>query len=275
LWSSFLLNRSEQMPPSQLEFMFSGFCAVSGSPVGPSDYNRYRLTLKHVDGRTMSGHMHYCCWPCVCDTQDFFKVDTKTIETATGPQEYSFVVLGNPCDHEEKLHETFVQPFRFGGETTLKREAAEVRCSAEGELIGATMSDHGHPIYNMFFNAKEVDLTAMATLEGQQPGRVSHDGDGVAFQDENEYKDMCKDRAANGYNSGMGEIFRKVAEMTPIVVPSDGDATSKPASPHSIGAKGAVPGIEFDHEAEVEAEEDKCDAGKEACENNDTVVINP
>ena len=27
---------------------------------------------------------------------------------------------------------------------------------------------------------------------------------------------MCKERADAGYNSGMGEIFRKVAEITPV-----------------------------------------------------------
>ena len=26
----------------------------------------------------MNVHMHYCCWPCVCDVQDFVKVDTYT-----------------------------------------------------------------------------------------------------------------------------------------------------------------------------------------------------
>ena len=33
LWSSFLLQRSQQMTPYRLEHMFTGFCAVSGSPV--------------------------------------------------------------------------------------------------------------------------------------------------------------------------------------------------------------------------------------------------
>ena len=33
---------------------------------------------------------------------------------------------------------------------------------------------------------------------------------GVQVQDEYEWKDMCTQRAQAGYNSGMGEIFRKV-----------------------------------------------------------------
>ena len=41
---------------------------------------------------------------------------------------------------------------------------------------------------------------------------------GVQFQDESEYGPMCTDRASKGYNSGMGEIFRKVASISPVVV---------------------------------------------------------
>lgn len=43
-------HRSEQMTHEKLAYMFSGFCAVSGSPVRPSDYNRYKLTLERADG---------------------------------------------------------------------------------------------------------------------------------------------------------------------------------------------------------------------------------
>merc|ERR1712146_801608 len=221
LWTSFLVDRSPQMTPQQLEFMFSGFCAVPGSPVTPSDYNRYRLTLNHVNGDVYSGFMHYCCWPCVCDTQDFIKVDTKTIETGEGSKEYHFAVIGNPCDHQEKLTEPFEQPFRFGGTTTLQREAAELRCSEDGTLLGATMSDHGFVIISMFFDAELVDESKglVTTADSvNQPGRIST-RNGVSFQDEHEYDSMCTDRAANGYNSGMGEIFRKAAGVSPITVP--------------------------------------------------------
>jgi len=36
------------------------------------------------------------------------------------------------------------------------------------------------------------------------------------YQDEREYKLECEERASNGYNSGMGEIFRKVGAVSPI-----------------------------------------------------------
>jgi hypothetical protein len=35
-------------------------------------------------------------------------------------------------------------------------------------------------------------------------------------QDESEYAPQCTDRANNGYNSGMGEIFRRVASISPV-----------------------------------------------------------
>ena len=89
-------------PAAQIELLFSGFCAVSGSPVYPSDYKRYRLRLKHaVTGVDEVGFMFYCCWPCVCDTWDFIMVDTLTVNTADGPKAYRFAVIGVPCRNEE------------------------------------------------------------------------------------------------------------------------------------------------------------------------------
>ena len=47
--------------------------------------------------------------------------------TASGERQYHFAVLGNPCEHREKLREPFTQPFERRGPTTLEREAAEVK----------------------------------------------------------------------------------------------------------------------------------------------------
>ena len=211
LWTSYILDRASVTPAAQLELLFSGFCAVSGSPVYPSDYKRYRLRLKHaVTGVDEVGFMYYCCWPCVCDTWDFIKVDTLTITTADGPKLYRFAVIGDPCRNEEQLDVPFVQPFD-GRTTTLRRDAPEVRC-ADGRLIGATRTDHGFIAISMFFDApidEEEDRGVW------QPGRVVQRG-GHVFQDDVEYSDMCADRASNGYNSGMGEIFRRVAAITPV-----------------------------------------------------------
>lgn len=240
LWATFLFDRAHQMTEERLLLMFSGFCAVSGSPVRPSDYSRYFLRLPSVvAGRPLvPGFMHYCCWPCVCDTQDFIRVDTLTVGTRDGPREYNVAVIGNPCDHPEKMTEPFVQPFGYR-KTTVVREAPMLRCAEDGSLKGATLSDHGFVIISLFFSAPsdrhllgrsfsdrstEEDAAELAmTSSGlvvrppllPQPGRMSESG-GVTFQDEVEFSDMCSERAAKGYNSGMGEIFRRVASISSI-----------------------------------------------------------
>ena len=47
-WATFLMQRSASLSAAKLAEMFSGFCAVSGSPVHPSQYTRYKLTLDAV-----------------------------------------------------------------------------------------------------------------------------------------------------------------------------------------------------------------------------------
>ena len=211
LWTSYIIDRAAVTPAAQIELLFSGFCAVSGSPVYPSDYKRYRLRLKHaVTGVDEVGFMYYCCWPCVCDTWDFIKVDTLTVKTADGPKVYRFAVIGDPCLNEQQLDVPFIQPFD-GRTTTLRRDAPEVRCE-NGRLIGATRTDHGFIAISMFFDAPSEEEEDRGVW---QPGRVVQRG-GHVFQDDVEYSDMCSQRAANGYDSGMGEIFRRVAAITPV-----------------------------------------------------------
>jgi len=254
-WATFLIDRASQMSLERLFLLFSGFCAVSGSPVRPTDYSRYKLTLDSVvaDEPKQSGFMYYCCWPCVCDTQDWIKVDTRTVMTADGPQKLRFAVIGNPCDNAEKLRETFVQPFGLRS-TTLEREAAEVRCRDDGSLEGATLSDNGFIIISLFFDElltsdeqqlavdvgvgattlaiTESATAAAAVTKGEQvaalarplkpqPGRMSNIRD-LLFQDEYEFEETCEDRKNNGYNSGMGEIFRRVASISPIIAHTTG-----------------------------------------------------
>lgn len=220
LWSSFLLDRSPQMSKEKLELMFTGYCAISGSPVRPNDYNRYKLNLELAvgNGTRRTGFLHYCCWPCVCDTQDFIKVDTKTVTLRGGlVREFFFAVIGNPCNDPAALREPFVQPFDRR-ETSIAREAREVRCGPDGELLGATLSDNGFVIIGLFFDLDAADTGAVSLSDkAAQPGRITHVG-GVPVQDEAEYADMCIDRARQGYNSGMGEIFRRVAAVSPVPV---------------------------------------------------------
>ena len=262
LWSTFLLDRAPQMTLERLYFFFSGFCAVSGSQVRPSDYNRYRLTLPLVDGTTnTTGFMHYCCWPCVCDTQDFIRVDTLNVTSSDGiARQHFFAVIGNPCDHPERLEESFEQPFQYarGRPTTLSQVAPEVKCLEGGILKGATLSDHGYIIVGMFFDAvpsleasdKENNVLQPFGAKDQVPGRVfstevpslinadlakdasddnyDHNQDSISvsgsnlktvlYQDERDWEHQCIDRAFQGYNSGMGEIFRRVSSISPIII---------------------------------------------------------
>ena len=67
------------------------------------------------------------------------------------------------------------------------------------------------------------------------PGRISVSPSGVKYQDETEWGPMCTDRANNGYNSGMGEIFRKVAAITEIDIPTAPAIESNLAPPNTEG----------------------------------------
>ncbi|CAD7934547.1 unnamed protein product [Amoebophrya sp. A120] len=242
------------------------------------------------------GFLHYCCWPCVCDTQDFLRVDSKTITLPVGKnklmeKKYYFVVIGNPCEKQSHLDKQFYQRFD-GRQTTLRREAPEVRCDEDNNLIGATYSDHGYVIIGMFFDSEPVTkVPTRYTTEFPkigddfsyvQPGRPSYKtvsvsaGDEVKsssdetaaavvkhgekrekqlqFMNESDFDQMCAQRKAQGYNSGMGEIFRKVAEIAPIFlplgieIPRDASATNglvggkKLALPAGVGRFGAAVG---------------------------------
>lgn len=217
LWASYVLKRSAGLSVAEIDTLFSGFCPVSGSIVRPGDYNRYLLRLKTADAsRTLAGYMHYCCWPCVCDTQEFIRVDTKTVDTREGAATFHFAVIENPCTNAHKLDETFVQPFNMR-QTTLRASAPAIQCDADGSLVGASLSDNGHVIIGMLHGATTVEEMPPPDPAATRPtrGRISTSPSGQPFQDEFEYSEMCEQRAHAGHNSGMGEIFRRVAMVTP------------------------------------------------------------
>ena len=136
LWSAHLLDLAGKMDADEFVELNRCFCAVSGSPVRPSDYNRYGLLLDAVapadadasstcPAQNVFAFMHYCCWPCVCDTLDYIKggsclcpsyrlrlvllsnslythyspsVDTKTVTFKSGEsKKLHFAVIGDPC----------------------------------------------------------------------------------------------------------------------------------------------------------------------------------
>jgi hypothetical protein len=183
-WATFLLDRASQLSPTKLAFFFSGFCPVSGSPLAGSG-TPYRYSLPRVaaaDGApasTADGAVHHCCWPCVCDTEVHIKLDSKTVETAAGPQTFTFLVIGDPCVKGELPPD-------------LVEQAPDVTCSG-GKLDASTYSDGGHVIIGLLQQPGAADAVAAKTLDGQ-----------------------CAERAATGTTSGMGKIFIEVASINPI-----------------------------------------------------------
>ena len=101
-------------------------------------------------------------------------------------------------------------------------------------------------IISMFFDSEDAihDGTdgiapgALEPLPRPTPGRmtpvVRDDKTGRRhFQDEREYKFKCAVRAKNGYDSGMGEIFRKVSDVSPI---NEMALLPKPSGAETIGS---------------------------------------
>merc|ERR1719486_1151358 len=203
------------------------FCPVSGSPVRIVPSKRFRVTLEASHGAAVSddsppqrtGYVSHCCWPCTCDAQDFLKVDTKTVDTADGPREYWVTVMGNPCGTERGdavLSDVFVSPFD-GSNYTLSDVAREVRCAEDGSLIGATLSDAGFPIIGMLHDSIETTAGLTEPIPDATPGRFTTSQQLGTYNDAREWHPLCIERAEGGYASGMGEIFRQVASVSPVL----------------------------------------------------------
>ena len=125
-----------------------------------------------------------------------------------------------------------------------------MRCGEDGTLLGATLSDHGYTIISMFFDAAptaDEAAAAAAALAGPgatgdgvaaaavapakstpTPGRMRTGADGTSYHDMGDWDGMCAERARNGYNSGMGEIFRKVAGIAPVILRSAAERLPSP-----------------------------------------------
>ena len=141
--------------------------------------------------------------------------DTKTVTLHGGEQrQFKFAVLGNPCVHPAALTTPYTDAFQHTP-TTLAEQATDVNCAADGTLVGASLSDHGKIIIGLLAEAPSA-LASLPTPEEPTPGRAITVGD-VTFQDAREFASFCAARAEKGYASGMGLIFRKVAEINPLV----------------------------------------------------------
>lgn len=178
-WATFIIERARNMDVGTFSHLFSGFCPVSGSPIGqPGPRTLWKMTLpRATDWAPVTGGIHFCCWPCVCDTTDFIRVDQKTVQLRDGPQTFDFLVLGNPCEKDANK---------------IPVRAPDATCDGQ-TLTKATYSDNGFVIIGLL-----QDLT------------------NISAQDEIQVADHCEKRAKTGYKSGMGTIFREVASINPI-----------------------------------------------------------
>jgi hypothetical protein len=227
LWMSFVLNHSSSMKHSAVHNVMKGFCAISGSPVsnGDSTGRIYKVTLPSVLGGNVTGVVRHCCWPCVCDLTELVRVDTLTVKLADGTQQYQMMVIGDPCDSPDELAKSFTDPFD-GQERSLAQAAPELHCvGAPGakKLQGAIYSDHGFPIIGFLFTAEEELEKWVPANELYSDWNPAHvvSGSDPAWG----WGTVCQERAAGGYASGMGLIFREVAVISPM--PSKVDNSSK------------------------------------------------
>lgn len=219
LWVKFILDRADTLSAEKVETLFHGFCAISGSPIPDIPRTEFKVTLPRVGGGNVTGVTRHCCWPCICDATELVKVDTKKINTATGPKSFNFLVIGDPCLHEEELKTVYTDPFS-GGQTTLAQDAPEVTCH-NGKLTNAVYSDNGYPMIGMLFDApagaapQEAMLGTLPSSEQVQANLISQDATWG-------FGKMCTERKKEGYNSGMGKIFHKVAIISPIATAGSG-----------------------------------------------------
>jgi len=196
-WFTYIKNKKEKEKKTfDFAHLNKFYCPISGSPTGGSTLAKVSLPRAGSDG-AQSGSFSYCCSPCVCDMQDFVHVDTVLVQEKS----YDALVIGNPCAKRElvlpngRLDVSFADPFDPSVTTSLAESAPDVVCDCghgDGKctLVNATLSEKGHPVIGLLHaSGAGEELTAEANCEARQD---------------------------NGFRSGMGLIFRKVAEINPV-----------------------------------------------------------
>jgi hypothetical protein len=195
-WFNYLYNQAEA--GSTFEPDFAGvnkyYCPISGSPTQGS--NLAQIELPKIGGGKQAGSFSFCCSPCYCDMLDFVKVDTISV---TGT-EYKALVIGDPCTDSSIINEDgtlnveFPDPFQRGsGTENLATAAPDVICEKKHgryKLQNATLSDRNHIVIGLL-----------------------HDSPGITFSSD---EVDCASREEEGFNSGMGSIFRELAKLNPI-----------------------------------------------------------
>lgn len=175
-WAAHLLAHAPNMNTEEFDAQARAFCATSGSIVR-GDRGSV-LDLATTRGDRTRVFVPHCCWPCACDVQDAndagrLLVHTAPVTTDDGVQDVHHLVMADPC-----ASDTFRPP----------ANAPELRC-VDGAMEGAhSFSTSQGPMIVIGF--------AFSTPEPN-----SHPSD------------RCEQRAATGYQSGMGSMFREVVGL--------------------------------------------------------------
>jgi len=182
LWSSYVVNQVwGTHTKEEIYKLFAGFCPISGSIVRPSRWSKWNdLKIKKATNTNAEelGSVHVCCWPCICDIQQFVKTDYMWINTKTGWEYFKMFVIGDPCLNPSKI----------------PREASELTCK-NGVLQGAMKSTNGHVVIGM---VQSNDTPAENSAASAQQ------------------LERCDNRKKTGYKWGMGKIFVDIAKINPI-----------------------------------------------------------
>ena len=94
--------RSTSFTTEEIRNLFGGFCPISGSPVRPSAWSKWgSIPFKKASNtaQTITGGVSVCCWPCVCDLQEFVKADTLEVDTRDGRTTFDVLVIGISIFH--------------------------------------------------------------------------------------------------------------------------------------------------------------------------------
>lgn len=199
-WASFILDRAKSMSEAKIKELFRAFCAVSGSPLTPGRPAawKYSNKLKTVQDEIINeGLAFHCCWPCICDTYDWIKVDQKTIETKDGPRDFNFLVVNDPCEVS-------------GGPDKVKtfltdKSAPDVRCSGNQLMCNLSTDSDGFCRKCWYSNKGKLII---GMLQDASEVNSSNDTDSFLATDGN-----CQKRKDSGNRSGMGEIFIDFAKI--------------------------------------------------------------
>ena len=178
-WAAHLLSIASEVSAKEFDDQARAFCATSGAVVRGSDGSVLDLATTRGGGDRARAMVPHCCWSCACDVMDAndagrLLLHAESVTTASGEHEVHHLVMSDPC-----ASATFKPP----------ANAPEIQC-VDGALQGARR---------------------VATSDGEEMVVV-----GFAFPTSalNSHPTVrCDERAASGYQSGMGGMFRKVAGL--------------------------------------------------------------